>query len=141
MYRVARLIEIESAHRLSKHPGPCRYVHGHTRKIEVVISAEMLDKNDMVCDFKAVKAVIKKVIDKYDHAIYLNSEDKDTIRGLSHISDRIIIMDQKDPTSEVLARLLFDEINIYIDSELNITADGDNYIIQRGLTLERIRVW
>ncbi len=64
MYRVARLIEIESAHRLSKHPGPCRYVHGHTRKIEVVISAETLDKNDMVCDFKAVKAVIKKVIDK-----------------------------------------------------------------------------
>jgi len=141
MYKVAKLIEIESAHRLTKHPGPCRFIHGHTRKVEVVLSAKTLDKNDMVCDFKAVKAVLKHVIDKYDHSIFLNSNDKKTIDGLQHLKERVLIINNSDPTSEVLAKLIFNEINVYIKKSMEIVSNGNYYSLRDDMTLCRIRVW
>ena len=43
---------------LSKHPDKCRFPHGHSRKVECVFSAESLDQNEMVCDFKVVKGLV-----------------------------------------------------------------------------------
>ena len=48
MYRICKTFEVENAHMLSKHPEKCKFPHGHSRKIEVVISAAQLDSADMV---------------------------------------------------------------------------------------------
>ena len=42
-YRICKSFEIESGHMLSKHPGRCRFPHGHSRRVDVVLSAEDLD--------------------------------------------------------------------------------------------------
>ena len=54
-YRICKTIDIENGHMLSKHPDKCQFPHGHTRKVEFVLEADELDRNDMVCDFKIVK--------------------------------------------------------------------------------------
>lgn len=54
VYRICKSIELESGHLLSKHPGNCKFPHGHTRSVEMVFRAETLDANDMVLDFKAI---------------------------------------------------------------------------------------
>ncbi|MEO1511971.1 MAG: 6-carboxytetrahydropterin synthase, partial [Planctomycetota bacterium] len=79
-YTVCKSFEVESGHMLSKHPGRCRYPHGHSRRVDVVISSEVLDENDMVCDFKAVKLAVGAFVDRFDHALVVNSEDPELVR-------------------------------------------------------------
>ena len=57
-FRICKTFEIESGHLLSKHPDKCRFPHGHSRTVEVVLAADQLDANDMVCDFQTVKSAL-----------------------------------------------------------------------------------
>jgi 6-pyruvoyltetrahydropterin/6-carboxytetrahydropterin synthase len=74
-YRICKIFSVENGHILSKHPGKCRFPHGHSRRIEVVVEADTLDVNDMVCDFKMVGELIKEFIEQFDHAMCLNTAD------------------------------------------------------------------
>ena len=74
-YRVCKTIDIESGHMLSKHPDKCRFPHGHTRKVEFVLEAQQLDRNEMVCDFLVVKEIIGDYLNSLDHAICVNTAD------------------------------------------------------------------
>jgi 6-pyruvoyltetrahydropterin/6-carboxytetrahydropterin synthase len=60
---------------LSKHPEKCRFPHGHTRRIEVVVSAQKLNKNEMVVDFKALKNAVEPFVEMFDHSMAINSND------------------------------------------------------------------
>ena len=66
MYRVCKTFDIESGHMISKHPSRCRYPHGHTRKIELVLAAEELNTGDMVVDFKWVKLAVGELLDRLE---------------------------------------------------------------------------
>jgi 6-pyruvoyl tetrahydropterin synthase len=44
-YRVCKTIDIEIGYMLSKHPGKCKFPHGHTHKVEFVLECEHLDRN------------------------------------------------------------------------------------------------
>ena len=123
---------------LSKHPERCRYPHGHTRRIEVVVSADRLDDRDMVVDFKALKLAIEDPIEAYDHSMALNSADP-LLADIRRVHpDSVIVFEDQDPTTEVIAKRLFDQIGA-------ILAEGftkGHYRIEPGVvTLERIRVW
>lgn len=74
-YRVCKSFEVESGHMLLKHPGRCRYPHGHTRRIDIVLSSTQLDANDMVCDFAAIKHAVGAYIDQFDHSMAMNASD------------------------------------------------------------------
>jgi 6-pyruvoyltetrahydropterin/6-carboxytetrahydropterin synthase len=127
---------------LSKHPGRCRFPHGHTRVIEVVVASERLDENDMVLDFKALKLAVNGYINRLDHAMALNSNDPllDAIRKVH--PESVLVFKDTDPTTEVIAKDLFD----YVDAVLKtgFTGESDSsitYGIKPGaVTLERIRV-
>ena len=73
-YRVCKMIEIENGHMLSKHPDKCRFPHGHTRRVEIVLEADDLDSSGMVCDFKIVKTAIGDYLDGFDHALCMNTD-------------------------------------------------------------------
>lgn len=131
VYRVCKVFEIESGHQLSKHPGRCRYPHGHSRRIEVVISSERLDDNDMVCDFASVKQALSSYLDEYDHAMMVNSEDP-SLDAIRASSERVIVVEGADPTTEVLARRIYEFLSEQIG--------GSSYALPDGLTVERVRV-
>ena len=60
VYRICKSIELESGHLLSKHPGNCKFPHGHTRSVEMVFRAETLDANDMVLDRSSAASDVYK---------------------------------------------------------------------------------
>ena len=134
-YRIGKTFEIESGHILSKHPGKCRFPHGHSRRIEVVLAAEALDANDMVCDFKAVKRALQAFLDTWDHALALNTDDPNFAFYQEKHGARIIPFAHTDPTSEVMARTVFDEMR----RALGVGHSGD-FAIPAGVRVERVRV-
>lgn len=140
VYRVCKVFEVESGHMLSKHPDRCRFPHGHTRRIEVVVASESLDANDMVCDFKALKVAISEFIDSFDHAMAINSADRSR-PALEAIGDRLVVFENTDPTTEVLAKHIFDYVKARIGSGGTFTDRGGiEYAFPPGLRLERVRV-
>ena len=134
-YRIGKTFEIESGHILSKHPGKCRFPHGHSRRIEVVLATEALDANDMVCDFKAVKRALQAFLDTWDHALALNTDDANFAFYQEKHGARIIPFAHTDPTSEVMARTVFDEMR----RALGVGHSGD-FAIPAGVRVERVRV-
>ena len=140
-FRIAKTFEVEYGHRLSKHPEKCRFPHGHSLKIEVVARGRHLDENDMVCDYKALKMLVLDLVESLDHAMALNSEDPYR-EGLASIGERVLIFEGQDPTTEVLARWLYQRIAERMAQggwvkELS----QERYCLPEGLELERIRVW
>jgi len=135
-YRISKSFEIESGHILSKHPGKCRFPHGHSRRIEVVLAADALDANDMVCDFKAVKLALKTFLDSWDHALALNTDDPNFAFYQEKHGARLIPFVKTDPTSEIMAKTVFDEITRCLATT---SREGD-YAIPAGVRVERVRV-
>jgi len=129
-YRISKTFEIESGHVLSKHPDKCRYPHGHSRKVAVVLAADRLDANDMVCDFQVPKSALAAFLEKWDHALCLNTVDPHFAFYQKTYGDRIIPFDQTDPTSEVMARTIFEEL------QRQLAGDPAT----RSVRVERVRV-
>jgi 6-pyruvoyltetrahydropterin/6-carboxytetrahydropterin synthase len=140
-FRIAKTFEVEYGHRLSKHPEKCRFPHGHSLKIEVVARGRLLDDNDMVVDYKALKMLVVDLVDRLDHAMALNSEDPQ-LAGFEAVGERVLLFENQDPTTEVLVRWLFDQIAQRIAADGKVrTPSGAVYDIPEGLELERVRVW
>lgn len=128
---------------LSKHPERCRFPHGHTRRIEVVVSADSLDDHDMVVDFKALSLACGAHIDRLDHAMAVNAADplREEIERVYPGST--VVFDDSDPTTEVLARDIFDFLDrVLADGFKGLSDSGVPYTIPAGkVSLERVRVW
>ncbi|HPS79679.1 MAG TPA: 6-carboxytetrahydropterin synthase [Thermoanaerobaculaceae bacterium] len=140
-FRIARRFEIETGHRLSKHPEKCRFPHGHSRVVEVVLRAEHLDTADMVCDYKALKRVVGRELERYDHAMLLAADDP--LRdAFAPFAERVVLMEEGDPTTEVIARHLFEVVRKAFQGGAEVRGDdGAVYRVPEGLTVERVRVW
>jgi len=140
VYRVCKVFDIESGHMISKHPSRCRYPHGHTRRIELVLAADDLNGQDMVVDFKWVKLAVADLLDRLDHALCVNSQDP-LLADLRKVSKRIVEFEDTDPTTEVMARYVFDHLGEKIRSGEALSDDEGGYRIDPSVRLERVRVW
>jgi 6-pyruvoyltetrahydropterin/6-carboxytetrahydropterin synthase len=139
-YRICKSFEVESGHMLSKHPSLCRFPHGHSRRVEVVISGESLDQNDMLCDFKAIKLAVREFVDRFDHSLALNSEDP-MLKELARMRERLVVFEKEDPTTEAMARRIFEHIADELRAGRAYTDDdGKGYRFPPGLRVERVRV-
>jgi len=138
-YRVCKTIEIENGHMLSKHPDKCRFPHGHTRRVEIVLEADDLDANGMVCDFKIVKAAIGDYLDTFDHALCMNTDDPMYATFKAAYGNRIIGFTGTEPTTEVLAKTFHDA---FIAGLSDYAKAGSNrYPLRNSVKLVRVRVW
>lgn len=135
-YRIAKRFVIESGHLLSKHPGACRFPHGHSRTVELVLVAARLDVCDMVCDFKAVTLAASAAVNLFDHAFAINSDDPQFAALRATYGERVIAFEACDPTSEVLAREIFHAVRTAL---LATPSCGEN-AIGPEVRLERVRV-
>lgn len=126
---------------LSKHPGRCRLPHGHSRRVDLVIASPELDASDMVCDFKALKLAVEDHLDQYDHAMMVNSNDAILDDLSEQYHDRLIVLENEDPTTEVLARRIYE----FVESKIRAGGSysdkaGNSFSLPTHLTLERVRV-
>jgi 6-pyruvoyltetrahydropterin/6-carboxytetrahydropterin synthase len=140
VFRIARRFEIESGHRLSKHPEKCKYPHGHTRTVEVVLRADSLDANDMVCDYKALKTVVERELERFDHAMLLAATDPHRV-DFASFGERVVLLEEGDPTTEVLARHLFHRVAAAFKPGMEVVVPGGvTYSVPDSVRLERVRV-
>ncbi|WP_428386503.1 6-carboxytetrahydropterin synthase QueD [Mucisphaera sp.] len=91
---LTKVIDFESAHWLPTFPEghKCRRLHGHSFKVEVVISGEVDPAKGYLRDFGEVKAVLEPIKEALDHRL-LNE-----IEGL------------ENPTAEMLAKWVYDRV-------------------------------
>jgi 6-pyruvoyltetrahydropterin/6-carboxytetrahydropterin synthase len=137
-YRVGRTFTVESGHLLSQHPERCRFPHGHTRTVEVVVAGQELDSRGMLVDFKALKLALEDLINQFDHAMAINSQDPllPTLQQL-YPADAVVVFDNEEPTTEVIARFLFERVKAILEAGFH----AEPYQIwPRSVTLERLRV-
>lgn len=126
-FRIAKSFTVESGHLLTKHPGACRFPHGHSRTIEVIVASDTLDARDMVCDFADLKDAAAAIVARYDHTFALNSADPACPALQLAYGDRVITFANTDPTTEVLAREIFRAVR-------------EKLTAHPGVRLERVRV-
>ena len=97
-------------------------IHGHSYKVEVILESNYLDNGHMVYDFGLTKVYIKDIIDSFDHAITLWSEDdKDYIEAMKKYSNRWIEL-PVSPSAEQFSRVFF----VLIDKVLSLSLMNNN---------------
>lgn len=70
MYCIRKSIDVDFAHHVRGHLGPCINLHGHTWKLEVEVQARALDPQGFVIDFSLLKReVLKPCHALLDHAL------------------------------------------------------------------------
>ncbi len=138
-YRICKIFEIESGHMLSKHPDKCRFPHGHTRKVEFVLEAEELDGSDMVCDFKVVREIMDAFLEQYDHAMCVNTDDPKFADLKAAYGERIIGFDHIDPTTEVMAKAIYDHFNVHLAQYA--AREQSRYPARASLRVVNVRLW
>lgn len=78
--RVTKIFDFETAHALWGYDGKCRNIHGHSYKLTVSITGDIIDdvdavKNGMIIDFGDLKKIVKStVVEEFDHALLVNGK-------------------------------------------------------------------
>lgn len=77
--KVAKIFDFHAAHKLPKHDGQCRDLHGHTYKLEVIVDGLLQEPNEtwnpeegMVLDFGRLKEIWKEHLEPLVEHKYLN---------------------------------------------------------------------
>lgn len=72
---VVKRFKFAAAHRLPKHEGACKRLHGHQWVLEVGVRGQVNDNTGTIVDFGDIKRIVHEaVIDRLDHQ-YLNELD------------------------------------------------------------------
>jgi 6-pyruvoyltetrahydropterin/6-carboxytetrahydropterin synthase len=101
MYELKILSQFAAAHQLRESGGKCEQMHGHNWKVEVYVRGDELGDDGLLIDFHDVKKATAEVVDEIDHR-YLNE---------------VAPFDRLNPSSENIARHLFESISKRLDSD------------------------
>ncbi len=141
MYQVCKTFEFESGHLLSKSRDGCRNPHGHSRRVEVVLAAEKLDPNDMVCNFRWIKLALGDILSRLDHALCISDCDP-RLEDFKRMQAKLEIFKGQDPTSEVIARMIFDLLEDKLAQATELSNEkGNTYSLPLGVELKAVRLW
>jgi len=95
MYEVTVEDSFAAGHYLRDYKGKCENPHGHNYKVRVTLTGPTLDKAGLLLDFKDLKEVMKRVIDRLDHQM------------LNEVEPFIVL----NPSAENLAKYFYDQTN------------------------------
>lgn len=129
MHKIAKEFSFDMAHMLDGHDGKCKNLHGHTYKLQVEVTGELVEsgaKSGMVIDFSDLKAVVKReILDKMDHAFIFDS----TSERECQVAELLTSLNSKNfgipmrTTAENMAKYMFDRLQ------------------EAGLPVSLIRLW
>ncbi len=94
MFEVRVETNFSSAHHLLNYKGKCENMHGHNWKVEVAVRGDVLDKSNILIDFKILKKKVNEVIDYLDHK---DLNELPEFKGVS-------------PSSEIIAKYIFEKV-------------------------------
>lgn len=111
MYRVSLKHNFETAHRLADPNAPikCQSIHGHSWWATVYIEGAALDEYGMLIEFGRFKKAWRGFMDDHlDHHLVVRQDDPVAAAILSVQPEARILMLPFDPTTEHMARWLFE---------------------------------
>lgn len=120
-YGLECVIPFEYGHRLLKHHGKCRHLHGHSGIVTLILVASHLDQNDFVMDLGDVKEIARTWINEHwDHALLLNEADP-LVGVLTRAGEnqRLYLM-EGDPSAENMAQELFERLKVQIPDLIGV---------------------
>ena len=118
MLELTTYTELEIAHRLmTAYTQKCRSLHGHRYQVEITVTAQKLNDDGMIVDFKKLKEVVKTVLDdKWDHGSCFNVKDPLGKATTASGSERIHIIDG-NPTLEWMVERWALDLQEALDNE------------------------
>ncbi|MCK4353385.1 6-carboxytetrahydropterin synthase QueD [candidate division WOR-3 bacterium] len=112
MWHISVEAQFSAAHQLKGYPGKCERLHGHNFKVKITVESKKLKPLGFVIDFKELKKILGKVIERFDH------------RNLNELPEFKTI----NPTAENIARVIYQSLK----PEINPLANGK---------LREVQVW
>ena len=67
MYELKAQMYFSAAHHLLNYDGECENQHGHNWLVEAFVKGNVLDKSNILVDYKVLKRELKAVLDLLDH--------------------------------------------------------------------------
>jgi len=120
----------DAAHRLMKHAGKCKHLHGHTYRVLVEVYGRQLDpEQHVLMDFADLKAALKLVVDHYDHALLLNYQDPILAPLRQAVPGLRVATFEDQPTAEIIARSIKFNLQRIIETG------------KREIIVRRVKVW
>lgn len=101
MYDVTIETGFSAAHFLRNYEGKCEKLHGHNWKVQITVSAGKLDEKGLAIDFKTLREIANKFVEKFDHV------------NLNELAE----FKNNNPTTENIARTIFDKLEKIINAE------------------------
>jgi 6-pyruvoyltetrahydropterin/6-carboxytetrahydropterin synthase len=117
MYRLVVRAQFSAAHRLAYYPGACERIHGHNWKIKATVAGSELDQLGMVLDLMVLKTILDECLHQFDHRMI----------------NEVAPFDQMNPTSENLARYIFEWMKGNLPAKAGIVevevAENDDFSV------------
>ncbi|HZW40546.1 MAG TPA: 6-carboxytetrahydropterin synthase QueD [Ignavibacteriaceae bacterium] len=107
--RIAKEFNWEMGHRLPKHFGKCKNIHGHSYKMSVELEGEIDPNTGMIMDYYDVKKMVNPIVEELDHCFMVNSKDKDIIAFLEKVDSKKVVVDF-DSTVENICMYMLNKI-------------------------------
>jgi 6-pyruvoyltetrahydropterin/6-carboxytetrahydropterin synthase len=106
--KISKDFRWEMAHRLPKHSGGCRNVHGHSYRMWVELAGEP-DEQGMVLDYFTLKEIIDPLVAEIDHAFLCDRSDKLIVEFLKSSDLKAVYVDFPT-TAEHIAKWFFERL-------------------------------
>jgi 6-pyruvoyltetrahydropterin/6-carboxytetrahydropterin synthase len=108
MYELMVETTFSAAHQLRGYKGKCENLHGHTWRVQIYVSATELNEIDLAIDFHDLKQIAQDITAPLDHACI----------------NEIFPFTQRNPSSENIARWIFDGVQKRLTDYPGITASA-----------------
>jgi 6-pyruvoyltetrahydropterin/6-carboxytetrahydropterin synthase len=122
---IRKLYRFEAAHIVRNCSSDrCKYsIHGHSFRCELQLSADRLDRGQMVYDFGLMKSHVKDFLDGFDHStLFWDKESPAYASSMKKHSKRWVSL-PVSPTAEQLSRVIFAAARALLDNTER--ANGD----------------
>ncbi len=130
MWTISRTFSVPFGHRLSKHSGLCKNIHGHNFKIKIGVSRSKLNNNGMVMDFSDLKTLMNSYLSSYfDHALILNSQSNEDLKIAEGLKEFKVRFFDGEPTAEAVSSFIYKTLRL------------DLFQIDKELKVEYVTVW
>ncbi|MFI5361606.1 MAG: 6-pyruvoyl trahydropterin synthase family protein [Elusimicrobiota bacterium] len=125
---IRKLYRFEAAHIVRNCSSDrCKYsVHGHSFRCELQLTADRLDRGQMVYDFGLLKSHVKDLFEGFDHAtLFWEKESPAYAKAMKEQSQRWVSL-PVSPTAEQLTRAIFVCAQALLDNTEK--ANGDDTV-------------
>lgn len=122
---IRKLYRFEAAHIVRNCSSDrCKYsIHGHSFRCELFLTADRLDRGQMVYDFGLFKEGVKDFLDGFDHATLFWEKDFPAyIKAMKEHSLRWVRL-PVSPTAEQLSRVIFVGVQALLDNTEKVNGD------------------